>query len=165
MLSKIAIFVIILAGIIFGSLFLMSNRTPQRPLTADDYEPDTHTVVDESEEKLVDEFPQLPEYPNANLNNSRRYNEEGGEGFSSEYSTDDSVSEVVEWYKEWVARDGWILIYESENVPDPDFYLIEYKKPDIQLDIHVVELEDKSVKITVTHHYNMGEYGPKVKYE
>jgi hypothetical protein len=156
----VLVFIILLSYV----FYLRINTKISTPLTADDYEPDTYTVIDESEDSLVEEFPELPEYPDAELVNSRQYTEEGGEGFSSEYRTNDSVSDVVDWYKEEIS-DKWILIYESEEVPDPDFYLIEYKKPDIQLDVHVVELEDGEVKITVTHHEGMGEYGPKVKYE
>lgn len=145
-------------------LLLWYQKNSAKLLTADDYEPDTYTVIDESD-ALVDEFPNLPQYPNANIVNSRQYKEEGGLGFSSEYSTNDSVLDVVDWYKQQLPQSGWTLIYESELVNDPSFYLIEYKKPDIQLDVHVVELNDGTKKITITHHQGMGEYGPKVKYE
>ena len=147
-------------------LLLLSNKIPtyDKPLSTEEFEPESFNLINESE-SLVENFPDLPQYPNAEITQSKYYTEEGGEGYYLEFSTDDDIMDVVNWFKVKLEEDDWYLIYQTEETTNPDYYLIEYKKPDIQLDVSVVEQKDGSIRVIITHHFNMGEYGPPAKYE
>jgi len=146
-------------------LFVSIKPTTEEPSTAEDFPPDTYTVIEESKNDVVENFPDLPIYANAEITQSKYYTEEGGDGYSLELTTNDSVLDVIEWYKDGLYSQDWSLVFESEMTEKPTYFLIEYKKPDIQLDVMAVTQEDGSTRVIITHHYNMGEYGPPAKYE
>lgn len=161
--SKYLIFFVLIFSVLF-LLILIRKPTTEKPLTKEDFESDTYTVIEESE-GIVENLPELPQYPNAQVAQSKYYTEEGGEGYSLELSTNDSIFEVIEWYKEKLNENDWNLTFESEMTDEPTYFLIEYKIADIQLEVSVITQKDGSNRIIITHRKGMGEFGPPEKYE
>lgn len=162
--NKYLVFFVILFVLLIFSFFLNRSKT-EEPLTREDFPPESYVVVEESKDATVENFPDIPQYPVSEIVNSRYYTEEGGEGYSLELSTNDPVLDVIEWYKEVLDERDWYFIFQSEITDEPDYFLIEYKKLDIQLDVTAVTQEEGTTRVIITHHEHMGEYGPAVKYE
>lgn len=159
-----------LAFFIFGFfnlivfLFILKQKS-EKPLIKGDIVPESYVLVEESEDSIVEKFPDIPQYPSSEIVSSKFYKEEGGQGYSLEQTTDNSVMDVIEWYKEVLDNKEWHLVFESEMTDVPTYFLIEYKKPDIQLDVSAIKQDGGKTRIIITHHKGMGEYGPVVKYE
>lgn len=163
--KKTTYFLVFIGFFLAIVLIFSSSKKQQKPLTREDFAPESYVLVEESLDSTVENFPDIPQYPVSEIVTSKFYMEEGGEGYSLELSTNDSVLDVIEWYKNVLTDKEWNLIFESEETKIPTYFLIEYKKPDIQLDVMAVTQQDGSTRVIITHHYNMGEYGPAVKYE
>jgi len=164
--SKKTIGLLVFAGFLLAVILIFSSpKKQERPLTALDFPPESHVVIEESENSIVKNFPDVPQYPASEIINSKSYTEEGGEGYSLDLSTNDPVMDVIDWYREVLDEKDWNLIFESEMTEEPSYFLIEYKKPDIQLDVSAIKQDSGETRIVITHHFNMGEYGPTVRYE
>jgi hypothetical protein len=145
-------------------LFILKQKS-ERPLIKEDIVSESYELVEESEDSVVENFPDIPQYPSSEIVSSKFYNEEGGEGYSLDLTTNDSVMDVINWYKEVLENKNWYLIFESEPVESPTYFLIEYKKPNIQLDVSAIQQDEGKTRVVITHHEGMYEYGPVVKYE
>jgi len=156
-----------LALVFFNSivlLFILKQKS-EKPLIKEDIVPESYELVEESEDSIVENFPDIPQYPSSEIVSSKFYKEEGGEGYSLDLTTNDSVMDVIKWYREVLDNKKWYLIFESEMKEEPTYFLIEYKKPDIQLDVSAIKQDGGETRVIITHHKGMGEYGPVVKYE
>jgi hypothetical protein len=127
-------------------------------------EPNTYNLIDESDDSLVANFPSIPQYPTAKVTESKEYTEEGGIGYSSRSHTNDSLSKIFNWYKQGLPKGGWEIVYSTKFDGESDTFLLEAEKrgsdekEDILLSITGVKTVD-DVKIIVTHHKGMDEYG------
>lgn len=163
--SKLDLISLISVTVIVASfVIILSLINTEKPPEKEYFEPEAYTLIEESTE-IVSNFPGLPRYPNATVVKSTHYTEEGGEGYYLEFSTKDPLLTVIQWYKERLDKQGWNIIYQTEITENPDYHQIEYKKPDIQLDVSAVKQEGSTTRVIITHHKGMGEYGPAVKYE
>lgn len=162
-IKYLALITLIFFNLIFF-LFILKQKS-EKPLFKGDLAPESYVLIEESEDSIVDNFPDIPQYPSSEIVSSRFYKEEGGEGYSLELTTDNSVMDVIKWYREVLDNKKWHLVYESEMTEVPTFFLIEYKKPDIQLDVLATKQDGGYTSVIITHHKGMGEYGPVVEYE
>ena len=161
------LFLIILASttfiLIFSVVLLQIAQKPKEKV--EEFEADTYSVVEEADEELVPNFPDIPQYSNIESLQSKSYTEEGGIGYSSDYQTTDSLSTVFNWFRDSLPKDGWEIGYYTKFEGEPDSFLLEATKEDVVLSITGAKLEEGNSRIITTHHENMGEFGPIEKYE
>lgn len=69
--------------------------------------------------ELIADFPILPVYENASLVNSYKKTEGQRVGFEANWTTDDAVNVVMNWYMQNVQNDGWTVLEPPAN-PDAD---------------------------------------------
>lgn len=117
---------------------------------------ETYTLFEEKN-GLVRSFPGIPQYPNAKLVKSKYYGEEGGVGHEAEYTSGDSLSEIIHWYNEVLAGSGWEIIFVPKFPTQESTVLLSAKLDDQLLHVRVQKKEVTTV--TLTHHQGMGEFG------
>lgn len=78
----------------------------------------------EVEENLVAGFPTIPIYPRAEIDDSYRKTVRNEKGYEAEWYTTDSVKQVLEFYREALPQDGWVLDFIPENF---DAYETQYE--------------------------------------
>jgi hypothetical protein len=162
-MKKVILFILICTFVLLLILLRSEkSESPKQGSVSEDVK--TYLLIDKVDSGFVSNYPNIPQYPNSSVAESRSYREEGGLGYASEHQTDDDILEVFDWYNLKLPKEGWEVVYHTKFDGETDTFLLEAekrgedKKEDILLSITGVKTTD-DVKIIVTHHKGMGEYG------
>ena len=79
---------------------------------------------EEIEKALVEDFPSIPLYPGAAIDESYEKIVKGEQGYEAEWYTKDSIRQVLEYYEKALPEDGWVLDFIPENF---DAYEAQYE--------------------------------------
>lgn len=133
------ILVLFIGAIVVGtSLF---NKRPSLPTVS---EGEQTPGIEELQERLVANFPQIPVYPNATLVSSYKKHDNTKVGFEATWQTPDNVSDVSKWYAEQLPLTHWVIVEPSENLNAEGEQFMIAKRGEFDLYL-IVENEDGDI--------------------
>lgn len=106
----LSILTAILISFIYSKEFQKSEYQPSLAQFSD-----SPVQFQEVEQALVQNFPSIPIYPGATIDDSYEKIIKGENGYEAEWYTTDSVKQVLEYYLYALPEDGWILDFIPEN--------------------------------------------------
>ena len=96
----------------------------------------------------------IPTYPQAVLVDSQVIRGEKLPKYQEEWSTSDSVPQVMSWYVEALKRDGWSIEQVPADPTAPMTQLVSAKKDDIILYVSVIRNQNESLTRIAIEYYN-----------
>lgn len=133
--SKV-LFTLLLGIILISALLaalLQIRDTSLRPTpTQAPYIQEPENNIVEAEGELVEGFPEFPVYPGAEIHESavRRQAYNTGRDIYAEWTTNDSVIEVMRWYEQELSKLGW-SIGEPNDPENPSEQIIQITKDNL----------------------------------
>lgn len=110
---------------LLGLNFFITNevqKSTYHPSFAQNVTPAIQFV--ETEKALVEDFPTMPIYPGAEIDDSYEKIVRGDQGYEAEWYTKDSIRQVLEYYEKALPEAGWVLDFIPENF---DAYEAQYE--------------------------------------
>ena len=104
------------AFFLIGTSFFLSREAQQITTTQSHAQEVTPaTIFSEKEHMLIPDFPQIPLYPGAQIDESYKKVVEGKTGYEAEWLTTDERQKVLKFYTEALPQYGWTLDFIPED--------------------------------------------------
>lgn len=126
----IGLAIILLAVVVV--IAMMQQKPASDDNTAQNQDANSQQEFIEAEHALVDDFPGLPVYPGAELEESSKRVQpiDSNRDFKAEWHTTDAVPTVTDWYLAELPKMGW-TIDEAPNDRAADEQIINVSKDDL----------------------------------
>ena len=92
---------------------------------------------------VVLDFPKIPVYPGAKIENSYKKSERDVIGYQGTWVAQDKVGKIMAWYVEKLPQDGWTVLAYPEFPDAPKESFAQFQKGNLRLNL-IVEREDKN---------------------
>ncbi len=99
------------------------------------------------EDELIATFPEIPVYPNSEIQSSYHKSADQTQGFEAVWNSEDSVVSIAEWYLGNLPNDGWRIVDQPRNLNSSEIFIVAEK--DSLIANLSIEKEDGYTEIVV----------------
>jgi len=137
--SKLQKLSILLLIIIIANFLIIGNIKKKNEITT----PRSFTKIEE-QGVIIKEFPELPKYPESQVVNTYKKEEDGKVGYEGNWTTSEPVDVVMKWYLTELTKQGWSITTPPENPESDATQFAVLEKEELLLNL-IVENEDGEI--------------------